>query len=136
MEGMALTDRNDSQSAEGQHPTRTTEICHIHRIEMDKWQNGGGVSLRITHPHSLGRANVVSLDFRDVERLHALLEDYRNAPNLSPGYHCPRLRRGDLQQGGEAPSSDQAEGVNRKPRVREAPAQGATSPGDDTASVE
>ena len=53
----------------------------MYNIKMEKWQNGSGVTLRFTHPNSPGRTNVISLDFVDVERLHSMLEDYKNAPS-------------------------------------------------------
>ena len=53
----------------------------MNQINMDKWQNGNGVTLTFAHKYSPPQVRVVSLDFTDVERLYSLLEDYRNAPN-------------------------------------------------------
>ena len=53
----------------------------MQNIKMEKWENGGGVTLRVNHPHSPDRLSIISLDFVDVERLHSMLEDYRNAPS-------------------------------------------------------
>ena len=53
----------------------------MHDIKMAKWDNGGGITLTLTHPYSPDQLKIISLDFADVERLHSLLEDYRNAPN-------------------------------------------------------
>ena len=53
----------------------------MQNIEMEKWHNGAGITLRVNHPHSSGRLTVISLDSNDVEKLHSMLEDYRNAPS-------------------------------------------------------
>ena len=50
-------------------------------IKMEKWHNGAGITLRVNDPHSPDRLSVISLDFVDVEKLHSLLEDYRNTPS-------------------------------------------------------
>ena len=53
----------------------------MQNIKMEKWHNGTGITLRVNHPHSPSRLTVISLDSTDVEKLHSLLEDYRNAPS-------------------------------------------------------
>lgn len=52
-------------------------------INMEKWHNGGGVTLRIKNKYDPADKlpNVVSLDFADVDRLMALLQDYKAHPS-------------------------------------------------------
>ena len=53
----------------------------MNQINMEKWSNGNGITLTFTHKYSPTRVSVVSLDPVDIEKLHSLLEDCRNAPN-------------------------------------------------------
>ena len=50
------------------------------KITMEKWHNGGGVTLRVEHEYG-GALKVVSLDFADVANLKSLLDDYQKHPS-------------------------------------------------------
>ena len=50
------------------------------KIKMLKWHNGGGVNLTF-EPEYGGPIDRLSLDFTDVDRLMALLQDYREHPS-------------------------------------------------------
>ena len=52
-------------------------------IKMEKWENGGGVTLRIKNQYDPEgkRPNVISLDFTEVDNLLGLLKDYKAHPS-------------------------------------------------------
>ena len=59
-------------------------------IKMDKWQNGGGVTLRIKHQYDSDRElpTVVSLDAGDVDGLIGFLQEYKAHPSPFCGPSC------------------------------------------------
>ena len=52
-------------------------------INMEKWQNGGGVTLRFKHEYDLATKapQIVSLDFSDVDNLLDMLNEYKAHPS-------------------------------------------------------
>ena len=49
-------------------------------ITMEKWSNGGGVDLRFTPEHGTSK-QMVSLNFAEVDKVIALLQEYQEHPN-------------------------------------------------------
>ena len=63
----------------------------VKEIQMEKWENGGGVNLRIKNLHDSEDKllNMVSLDFADVDSLLVQLQEYQAHPSPFCGASCP-----------------------------------------------
>ena len=59
-------------------------------IQMEKWWDGGGATLRIRHKYDPADKppTIVSLDFADVDNLLGLLNEYKDHPSLFCGPEC------------------------------------------------
>ena len=59
-------------------------------IKMEKWQNGGGVTLRFKNEYDPADKPpmIVSLDFADVSQLMGMLQEYQSHPSPFCGPSC------------------------------------------------